>query len=58
MVVAKNEWESMGGTREELTQECGLVWLWITVWGSSLSEYIQYGGCRLKETIGFDWGRK
>ena len=34
------------------------VWLSIRVWGSDLSEYVWFGGCRFKETRGFSWAQK
>ena len=37
------------------TEECGSVWLWTRVWGSVLSKCLQFGGCRSKETTGFEW---
>ena len=47
LVVSK-----MAKTNDSLWKERGMdkrsVGLWIRVWGSALSEYVQFGDCRLK----------
>ena len=37
-------------------EKSGSEWLWIRVWGSALSEYMQFGVYSLMETIDFEWG--